>query len=179
MEDEGTLIHLHATTVRRSAYTADGFWIDLPPNDRSRLPGDILRDAVQPLIDLAARPGGWLEIVEALPPLVASRVPRRARRQRARTLAPGAARQPGGPLRLLARRVVDPQPQDVFGDLQCIDAGADTLANAFAPALLDDTRLGAGGSGGRADAITHSVTVTDRAIHAGRRHEPTAAMEVG
>ena len=32
---------------------------------------------------------------------------------------------------------------DVFGDLEFIDAGSDTLANAFAPALLDDTRLGA------------------------------------
>ncbi len=33
--------------------------------------------------------------------------------------------------------------EDVFGELEFIDAGADTLANAFAPALLDDTRLGA------------------------------------
>ena len=33
--------------------------------------------------------------------------------------------------------------EDVFGDLEYIDEGADTLPNAFAPALLDDTRLGA------------------------------------
>jgi monoamine oxidase len=32
---------------------------------------------------------------------------------------------------------------DVFGDLEFIDAGADTLADAFAPSLLRDTRLGA------------------------------------
>ena len=33
--------------------------------------------------------------------------------------------------------------EDVFGDLEYIDAGADTLAESFAPMLLDDTRLGA------------------------------------
>ena len=32
---------------------------------------------------------------------------------------------------------------DVFGDLEYIDAGSDTLADAFAPLLLPDTRLGA------------------------------------
>jgi len=33
--------------------------------------------------------------------------------------------------------------EDVFGDLEYIDAGADTLAGSFSPLLLDDTRLGA------------------------------------
>ncbi len=32
--------------------------------------------------------------------------------------------------------------EDVFGDLEYIDGGADTLAASFAPMLLDDTRLG-------------------------------------
>jgi len=34
--------------------------------------------------------------------------------------------------------------EDVFGDLEYIDAGADTLAGSFSPLLLDDTRLGVG-----------------------------------
>ena len=33
--------------------------------------------------------------------------------------------------------------EDVFGDLEFIEAGSDALVNAFAGELLDETRLGA------------------------------------
>jgi monoamine oxidase len=64
MEDPDAFIHLHGRTVRRSAFAADSLAVDLPPHERGRLPGEILRAAMQPLLDLVDRPGGWEEIVD-------------------------------------------------------------------------------------------------------------------
>lgn len=143
MEDQDTFVHLHGTAVRRRVLTADSFAIDLPPHERGRLPGDILRAAMQPLLDLAGRPGGWQEIIERYDrySLLGFLVERGVSEQALWLL---------GPLFNLEGRFhfslvewFTHWHENVFGDLEYIDAGADTLANAFAPALLDDTRLGA------------------------------------
>lgn len=143
MEDPDTFIHLHGRTIRRSAFVADSLGVDLPPHERGRHPGEILRAAMQPLLDLVARPGGWEEIVERYDrySLLGWLLERGVSEQALWIL---------GPLFNLEGRFhfslvewFTHWHEDVFGDLEYIDAGADTLANAFGPPLLGDTRLGA------------------------------------
>lgn len=143
MEDPDTFIHLHGRTIRRSAFAATSLAVDLPPHERGRLPGEILRAAMQPLLDLVDRPGGWEEIVERYDrySLLGWLLERGVSEQALWIL---------GPLFNLEGRFhfslvewFTHWHDDVFGDLEFIEAGADTLANAFAPALLGDTRLGA------------------------------------
>ena len=143
MEDQDTFIHLNGRGVRRSAFTPESFDFDLPPGERGRPPADILREAMQPLIDLVAQPDGWEKVVERYDrySLLGFLVERGVSEQALSLM---------GPLFNLEGRfhfsLVEwfaHWHEDVFGDLEYIDAGADTLANAFAPGLLNDTRLGA------------------------------------
>ena len=98
---------------------------------------------MQPLIDLMAEPTGWRRIIERFDrySLLGFLVERGLSDQAIALL---------GPLFNLEGRfhfsLVEwflHWHEDVFGELEFIDEGADTLANAFGPALLGDTRLGA------------------------------------
>jgi monoamine oxidase len=64
MVDEDTFVYLDGRGVRRSEFGAESFDFDLPAGERGRLPADILKDAMTPLTDLAAEPGGWERIIE-------------------------------------------------------------------------------------------------------------------
>jgi monoamine oxidase len=143
MEDQDTFIYLNGKGVRRSEFNATSFDFDLPEGERGREPGAILRDAMAPLIELVREPDGWAKVI--------------ARYDRYSLL--GYLLERGisehalwllGPLFNIEGRFHFSLVEwfahwydDVFGDLEYIEAGADTLADAFAPALLAETRLGA------------------------------------
>jgi len=143
MEDEDTFIYLNGTAVRRSAFAADSFDFPLAPGERGRLPIDILRDAMRPLVELVAEPDGWRQLIERYDrySLLGFLVER--------GVSEGALSLMGPLFNLEGRfhfSLVEwftHWHENVFGDLEYIDAGADTLASAFAPALMNDTRLGA------------------------------------
>ena len=143
MEDEDTFIHLNGHLQRRSTFKADSVGFDLPAGERGRAPAAILHDAMQPLIDLAAEPGGWAQVVERYDRYsLLSFLLERGVSEQALWLM--------GPLFNLEGRFhfslvewFTHWHEDVFGDLEFIIDGADTLSNAFAPDLLDQTRLGA------------------------------------
>ena len=143
MDDQDTFVYLNGRGVRRSAFTADSFDFALPPRERGRPPADILGEAMRPLIDLVAEPGGWERVIERYDhySLLGFLVERGVSEQALSLM---------GPLFNLEGRfhfsLVEwfaHWHEDVFGDLEFIDDGADSLAGAFAPALLNDTRLGA------------------------------------
>ncbi len=143
MEDEDTFIHLNGHLQRRSTFKAANVGFDLPEGERGRAPAAILRGAMQPLIDLAAEPGGWAKIVARYDhySLLGFLMERGVSEQALWLM---------GPLFNLEGRFhfslvewFTHWHEDVFGDLEFINDGADSLANAFSPALLDDTRLGA------------------------------------
>ena len=143
MDDPDTFVYLNGKGVRRSEFTPESFEFGLPPGERGRPPADILHDAMRPLIDLLAEPGGWEKLID--------------RYDRYSLLGflieqglSDAAISLLGPLFNLEGRFhfsliewFSHWHEDVFGDLEYIDDGADTLANAFAPALMRDIRLGA------------------------------------
>jgi monoamine oxidase len=143
MEDEDTIVHLNGVAQTRRTFDPAVAGFALPEGERGLTPAAILRDAMQPLIDLAAEPDGWSRIVE-----------RYDRYSLLGWLVERGVSEPAlwllGPLFNLEGRFhfslvewFTHWHEDVFGDLEFIDAGADTLAAAFAPALLPDTRLGA------------------------------------
>ena len=143
MEDQDTFIYLHGKGVRRSEFNASSFDVPLPGDEAGKTPAEILRAVMQPLIDLVAEPGGWDRLIEGYDrySLLGYLVERGVSEQALWLL---------GPLYNLEGRFhfslvewFTHWHHDVFGDLEYIEAGADTLSEAFAPLLLPDTRLGA------------------------------------
>ncbi len=143
MFDEDTFIHLNGTRVRRSDFVAESFDFNLAPGERGKIPADILRDAMLPLRDLIDEEGGWQRIIETYDgySLLSYLVEREVSEQ---------ALQLMGPLLDLEGRAhfslvewFAHYHEDVFGDLVFIHDGADSLPNAFAPLLANDTRFGA------------------------------------
>lgn len=143
MADDDTWVWLNGHGVRRGAFAADSFDFSLPDTERGVPPVDLLKRAMAPLIELIDQPGGWEAIVE-----------RYDRYSLLGFLLERGVSEPAlallGPLFNLEGRYhfslvewFSHWYENVFGDLEYIVAGSDTLANAFGPLLLDDTRLGA------------------------------------
>ena len=143
MEDQDTFIYLHGKSVRRSEFTGTSFDVELPEGERGKEPAQILKDTMAPLIELAAQPGGWARIIEEYDKYsLLGYLLERGVSEPALWLL--------GPLFNLEGRFhfslvewFTHWHHDVFGDLEYIVDGADTLAEAFAPLLLASTRLGA------------------------------------
>jgi hypothetical protein len=143
MEDQDTFIYLHGKGVRRSEFNAASFDINLPGAEAGKAPAAILEEAMAPLIELVAQPGGWTRLIDEYD-----------RYSLLGYLVERGVSEPAlwllGPLFNLEGRFhfslvewFTHWHHDVFGDLEYIEAGSDTLAGAFAPLLLPDTRLGA------------------------------------
>src|SRR5690606_37856696 len=63
MVDEDTFIYLNHTALRRSLFKPGEAGYILPEAELEMLPADLLRSAVQPLIDLMAEEDGWERLV--------------------------------------------------------------------------------------------------------------------
>jgi monoamine oxidase len=141
--DADTFIYLNGKGVRRSQFTAETFNFELLPAERGKLPADILRAAVQPLIDTIEAPGGWARLVQNYDrySLIAY--------LKERGLSDAALAMIGPLLNLEGRyhlslvEWLSHYHEDVFGDLVYLTGGADALPNAMAASLLGDIRLGA------------------------------------
>jgi monoamine oxidase len=143
MDDQDTLIYLQGRAVRRSEVTAGSFDVDLPEAERGKEPAAILRDAMAPLIELAAEPRGWDRIVEQYDrySLLGYLLERGVSEQALWLLGPLFNIE--GRFHFSLVEWFAHWHDDVFGDLEYIDAGSDTLPAAFSPTLMADTRLGA------------------------------------
>jgi monoamine oxidase len=64
MYDEDTFIYLNGNALRRSQFHPDKMHFNLPPNEVGKLPDELLKAALQPLIDIIGEPGGWDHLVE-------------------------------------------------------------------------------------------------------------------
>jgi monoamine oxidase len=143
MEDQDTFIYLHGKGVRRSEVVAGAWDVELPEADRGKEPAALLKEAMAPLIELAEEPDGWAKIIERYDgySLLGYLLERGITEQALWLL---------GPLFNIEGRFHFSLVEwfahwydDVFGDLEYIVDGSDTLPAAFAPQLLPDTRLGA------------------------------------
>jgi monoamine oxidase len=161
MEDPDTFIHLQGRSIRRSDFTAASFELGLPEHEKGLLPAQILRAAMEPLLDLVKQPNGWEQVVAKYDEysLIAFLADRGVSEQALWLL---------GPLLNLEGRFHFSLVEwfthwydDVFGDLEFMDAGSDSLPNAFLPHLLDDIRLGAEVRAIAQDEAGVSVTFAD------------------
>jgi len=143
MEDQDTFVYLQGRGVRRSAFSGGSFDVGLGPAERAKEPAKLLKDVMAPLIGLAEQPGGWDKVVAQYDrySLLGYLLERGVSEQALWLL---------GPLFNIEGRFHFSLVEwfahwydDVFGDLEYIEAGSDTLPNAFGPTLLDNTRLGA------------------------------------
>ncbi len=143
MEDQDTFLYLQGKAVRRSEFTSTSFDFDLPPLEQGLEPVQILKAAMAPLIELAGQPGGWDRIIEQYDrySLLGYLLERGVSEQALWLLGPLFNIE--GRFHFSLVEWFAHWHDDVFGDLEYIDAGSDTLPNAFAPHLLADTRLGA------------------------------------
>jgi monoamine oxidase len=143
MDDQDTFVYLQGKAVRRSEFGAGSFDFQLPEGERGMEPGQILKAAMAALIELADQPGGWDKVIQQFDrySLLGYLLERGLSEQALWLL---------GPLFNIEGRFHFSLVEwfahwydDVFGDLEYIDAGSDSLPNAFAPVLMSDTRLGA------------------------------------
>jgi monoamine oxidase len=143
MEDQDTFVYLQGRGVRRSQFTGATFEEGLGPDVRSKEPTKLLHEVMAPLIELVSQPGGWDKVIEQYDrySLLGYLLERGVTEQALWLL---------GPLFNIEGRFHFSLVEwfahwydDVFGDLEYIVDGADTLPGSFAPILLDDTRLGA------------------------------------
>jgi monoamine oxidase len=143
MDDQDTFVYLHGKAVRRSEFGATSFDVALPPGEHGKAPAEILKAAMAPLIELAARPGGWNEIIERYDrySLLGYLTERGVSEQALFLLGPLFNIE--GRFHFSLVEWFAHWHDDIFGDLEFIDAGADTLPQAFTPILMADTRLGA------------------------------------
>jgi monoamine oxidase len=143
MDDEDSFVHLNGRSVRRSEFRPDSYDFPLAPAERGMAPADLMRQVMSPLIELVGQPGGWAKLVDQYDrySLLGYLIER--------GVSEGARALMGPVLNLEGRfhfSLVEwfcHYHEDIFGDLEYIDAGADTLPAAFAPQLIDDTRFGA------------------------------------
>jgi monoamine oxidase len=143
MFDEDTFIHLNGKLVRRSDFVAESFDFNLPVGERGKLPAEILKAAMQPLRDLIEEPDGWHRIIERYDgySLLSYLVEREVSEQALQLM--GSLLDLEGRAHFSLVEWFAHYHEDVFGDLVFIDEGADSLPNAFAPLLSNDTRFGA------------------------------------
>ena len=143
MYDEDTFIYVNGTALRRSEFHPDKVDFNLPDHEKGKLPQELLKMAMQPLIDMMSEEGGWERMVAQFDSYSLIDYLRESRLS-----DPGLAMI--GPLLNLEGRFhfsllewFSHYYEDVFGDLVFIEEGASTLPYAFAGELMDRIRLGA------------------------------------
>ncbi|NLF63143.1 MAG: FAD-dependent oxidoreductase [Chloroflexi bacterium] len=143
MVDDDTFIYLNHTALRRSLFKPGEAGYILPEAELKMLPADLLRSAVQPLIDLMAEEDGWERLVAQYDSYSLIDYFQEC------TLSPQALEMIGPLFNLEGRlhfSLVEwfiHYYEDVFGDLVYLVDGADSLPYAFAPLLMDNIRFGA------------------------------------
>lgn len=143
MHDEDTFIYMNGIGLRRSDFSPEKCDFILPAHEQGIVPQDLLKSAVQPLIDMMGQPDAWERLVaeydgySLIDYLQAS------------SLSDEALALIGPLLNLEGRfhfSLVEwfaHYYEDVFGDLVYLENGADALPNAFAADLMHTIRLGA------------------------------------
>jgi monoamine oxidase len=143
MYDEDTFIYANGVRLRRSEFSPNKANCNLPQHEQSKLPQELLKEAVQPLIDLMDGPGAWERLIAEYDSYSVLDY------LRSSNLSDAALAMIGPLLNLEGRfhfSLVEwfmHYYEDVFGDLVYLEDGADSLPYAFAPELMHTIRLGA------------------------------------
>lgn len=146
MYDKDTFIYLQGKGVRRSEFRSDMFDFDLAPNERGKEPQELLKETVRPLIDIMSQEDettAWKRLLTDYDKYSLLSY------LKERNLSDDALEILGPLFNLEGRYHFSLLEwflhyyEDVFGQLDYIVNGADSLPRAFEPYLMDNIRLGA------------------------------------
>lgn len=143
MYDEDTFIYLNGKSLRRSEFHPSKFDFNLPANESSKLPNEILRDALQPLIDLMQQDDGWEQLLAVYDDFSLIDYLKERHVSDAALAMMGPLLNIEGRFHFSLVEWFAHYYEDVFGDLVFLEDGADALPYAFAPLLMDTIQLGA------------------------------------
>ena len=143
MYDGDTFIYVNGTGLRRSEFHPDKVNYNLPPDEQGQLPNELLKTAMQPLIDIMDQSGGWDRLVAQYDSYSLIDYLRESSLSHAALEMIGPLLNLEGRFHFSLLEWFAHYYEDVFGDLVYIADGADALPNAFAPHLMDAIRLGA------------------------------------
>lgn len=143
MYDEDTFIYLNGIALRRSEFYPDKMNFKLPAHEARKLPDELLKEAMQPLIDLITQPGGWEQLVAKYDEYSLIDFLRESQMSDAALAMLGPLLNLEGRFHFSLVEWFSHYYEDVFGDLVYIFDGADALPNAFAPDLMHAVRFGA------------------------------------
>ncbi|MFO7683938.1 MAG: FAD-dependent oxidoreductase [Chloroflexota bacterium] len=143
MFDEDTFIYLNGVGLRRSQFHPAKANFRLPLEEQDKLPEELLKNVMQPLIDLINQEHGWEQLIERYDSYSLLNYLRQS------NLSDSALEMIGPLLNLEGRfhfsllEWFSHYHENVFGDLVYIVDGASALPNAFIPHLASSIRLGA------------------------------------
>jgi monoamine oxidase len=143
MYDADTFIYVNGARLRRSDFHPDKIDYNLPAEERGKLPDELLRSALQPLIALMAEPDGWDRLINEYDDVSLIGYLRRSKLSDAALSMIGPLLNLEGRYHFSLVEWFSHYYENVFGDLLYIEDGADTLPYAFAPLLMPSIRLGA------------------------------------
>lgn len=143
MHDEDTFIYVNGSRMRRSEFHPDKIDFNLPQHEKGKLPGELLKDVMQPLIDIMGQENGWERLINDYDEFSLIDYLRESELSDAALSMVGLLLNLEGRYHFSLVEWFSHYYEDVFGDLVYIEDGASTLPNAFAPHLMASIRLGA------------------------------------
>jgi monoamine oxidase len=143
MFDEDTFIYVNGTSLRRSEFHPDKVDYNLPAHEKGKLPDELLKQVMQPLIDKIDEPGGWDYLVNHYDSYSLIDYLRESDLSDAALAMVGPLLNLEGRFHFSLVEWFSHYYENVFGDLVYIEDGADALPNAFVPHLQASIRLGA------------------------------------
>ncbi|MBE2221769.1 MAG: FAD-dependent oxidoreductase [Anaerolineae bacterium] len=143
MYDEDTFIYVNETRLRRSEFHPDKVDFNLPAHEKGKLPDELLKGIMQPLIDLMQGDDSWERLLNDYDSYSLIDYLRESELSDAALAMVGPLMNLEGRFHFSLLEWFSHYYENVFGDLLYIEDGADSLPNAFAPALMPAIRLGA------------------------------------
>lgn len=155
MYDEDTFIFVNGVRLRRSEFHPDKINFNLPPHEQGKLPDQLLKEALQPLLDLMHEPDGWARLIREYDHYSLIDYLQESALSDAALAMVGPLLNLEGRYHFSLVEWFSHYHEDVFGDLVFIEDGASALPEAFAPLLWPSLRFG---------AEVHAIEQTDTAV---------------
>ena len=143
MYDEDTFIYVNGSRMRRSEFHPDKIDFNLPQHEKGKLPDELLKGVMQPLIDIMSQENGWERLINDYDEFSLIDYLRESDMSDAALSMVGLLLNLEGRYHFSLVEWFSHYYENVFGDLVYIEDGASSLPNAFAPHLMAAIRLGA------------------------------------
>jgi len=143
MYDADTFIYMNGVALRRSEFHPDKMNFELQEHETGKLPDELLKEIMQPLVDQMEEPGGWDRLMAKYDAYSLIDFLRESELSDAALAMIGPLLNLEGRFHFSLLEWFAHYYENVFGDLVYIVDGADALPNAYAPELMQAIRLGA------------------------------------